>query len=128
MSWCAVTGGIDDVIGQDEEERRLREELTKTLQELSLRQAKLAMVDKELLGLRYKMERLRQGTRLRSSTSILMAQEAYRCSLEEKIGRGQLRRKECLADVERARERRQMVEKDLDEVVRARPEGFEDGK
>ena len=96
------------------QEEKLKDELARTVQELNARQARLLAAETELASVRYKLERLRQGARARVDVAALKSQEAYRRVVLEKYEKARRQREECVAEVARARERKELIEADIE--------------
>lgn len=108
-------GDTDHSVSEQEQQRQaLRDELGRTLHELSARQTKLATIEEELTSLRYQLERIRSSPGACTVASTLIAQEAFRRRLQERLQQVESQRKECVAEVERAKERREAVQSDLE--------------
>jgi chromosome segregation ATPase len=111
-----VTDSADERDGQDSNDTRkeLRDYLAKVNEELGKREEKVSVVEGEIAQLEFKLKELRSNRAISAGDiSSVGSLESYRGHLKDQLARKKAVAKELNADVQRARDRREAVMKEL---------------
>ena len=97
------------------EREDLERELQEVLRELGRRELLVAELEKKLVRCRFELEGMEQGRLIRSGEALAVMQgQAHRRSLQKELAALERKRAEAAEDVRRARERKVIVEGELE--------------
>ena len=105
-----------EVTDHNEERIRLSVELDETMRECTKREKRMASIEEEILQINYQLDKLRKSPGiLNGDARVIVSREAFKRSLLLKLDRQKVLLVEANDEVLRARERKEMIEQDIED-------------